>query len=583
MIPSEIIEEIRNKADIVNVVSEFVKIKKRGKNYVGLCPFHSEKDGSFTVSPEKQLWHCFGCGEGGNVFAFLMRIENIGFAEAVEELGAKLGIAVPAQRKGGPTRGQKDQLYQIMLLATKFFQHSLESEAGKAAREYLKDRGISDKTREIFNLGYAPPAWDDLFKNLIGRGVAPELIEKTGLILKREGKGGYYDRFRNRLLFPISDQRNRVIAFGGRALGDQEPKYLNSPDSSIYHKGETLFGLNLAKDAIKQEKCAILVEGNFDLVTPFQAGVTNIVATCGTALTGAQCKLLARYCDTIVLAFDADSAGGVAAERSVELMRNEGLKVRIALLTGGKDPDEVVRKQGKDGFRKCLEQAFPYHEFKFRRIVKRHNINEIESKAKALKEAAQVLSREKDEFVRKEYAKLAATILKTDLDTVLAEVKRHYQYAPGARFSSRRVPEKPGSKIEEAEKNLIAIAAQDKSALTTVREQMVVGDFGLPETRVIAELLITAEIKEKDDPAHFLLNNLPDEGAKKLLSRLLLSEYLSRPDKKEEILHDCIKVIKRARLKQKIDSLKLEIKEAEKSGETERVAELLSVLKSEIS
>ena len=583
MISAQIIEEIRNKADIVKIISEYVKVKKRGKNYIGLCPFHSEKDGSFTVSAEKNLWHCFGCNEGGNIFSFIMKIENIGFAEAVAELGTKVGVTVPQQASRGPSKGQKDQLYQIMSLAAKFYHASLLSQTGQAARDYLKVRGITEAAAATFGLGFAPDSWDTLFNHLVSRGVAPETIERTGLILKREGKSGYYDRFRNRLLFPIIDQRHRVIAFGGRALGNQEPKYLNSPDTAIFHKSETLFGLNLSKDAIKQEKFAVLVEGNFDLVTPYQAGIHNIAATCGTALTGAQCKLLARFCDTIVLAFDADAAGGTAAERSVELMRHEGLKVRVTQLVGGKDPDEVIRKEGKDAFEQSIVDALPYHEFKLRRIAARHNIKDIESKAKALKEAAKLLAQEKDEFVQKEYAKVAAFLLKTDNDTVMAEVRRNQQYARGGLRLHNRVTEKPSSKIEEAEKNLITLAAQDKAALNKVKEHMSIDDFRLPEIRAIAELLISAELKETDDTAHFLMDNLPEESTRKFLSRLLLSEHLSGSENKEEILQDCIKVIKRDRLKQKIDNLKLEIKEAERSGETKRVAELLSTLKSEIS
>ena len=310
MIPKQIIEEIRNKADIVKIISEYLHIKKRGKNYLGLCPFHAEKDPSFTVSPEKQLFHCFGCNEGGNVFAFIMKTENIGFAEAVEELGTKVGVAVPKTTGRRTNKPEKEKAGQIMNLACKYFQSCLESKPGEAAHTYLNKRGIEKKTQETFHLGYAPPGWDNLFNFLVSRGASPQLIEKTGLVIAREGEKGYYDRFRNRLIFPVIDHRNQVVAFSGRSLGNEEPKYLNSPDTIIYHKGETLFGLNLAKDSIKKCKTAIMVEGNFDLVAPFQAGITNIVAPLGTALTTYQSKLLSRYCETVIIAFDTDSAGG---------------------------------------------------------------------------------------------------------------------------------------------------------------------------------------------------------------------------------------------------------------------------------
>ena len=583
MIPSEIIEEIRNKSDIVKVISDYVKLKKRGKNYVGLCPFHAEKDPSFTVSFEKQLFHCFGCNEGGNIFAFLMKAENIGFAEAVEELGGRLGIAVPKPSAGGVSRGEKDKLYQVMLMATRFFRECLEGAAGAAARSYLKERGILEKTVSLFELGFAPQGWDNLFKHLVSRGVAPALIERAGLILPREGKNGYYDRFRSRLIFPVLDPRGRAVALVGRALGNEEPKYLNSPDTPIYHKGETLYGLNLSKEQIRKSKGAIMVEGNFDLITPIQAGFTNSVATLGTALTASQCKLLSRYCDTIILAYDADAAGGTAAERSVELMRDQGLKVKVAQLVGGKDPDEVIRRQGKEAFEKCIASALPFLEFKIRRVLLRHNLNEIEARAKALREVAGVLAREKDAFVQKEYAKLAAPLLKLDLDTLLAEIKRFHHYPRGGQGSLRRTTEKPNSKVIEAEKNLIALATQSREALELLKAEMGIDDFSLPEARAIAELLFAADLKEGVDPAHFLLDNLPNENAHKFLSRLLVSGHLEAQGKQEEILRDCVKVVKSERLRTKIEALKLEIREAEKSGEAEKAAELLSLLRSEIS
>ncbi|MBU1026449.1 MAG: DNA primase, partial [Candidatus Margulisbacteria bacterium] len=422
MIPSQLIEDIRNKADIVKVVSEYVPLKKRGKNYLGSCPFHSEKDPSFTVSPEKQIFHCFGCGEGGNAFAFLMKIENISFTEAVSELGSKVGVAVPKTANRGPTKSDKDKYFQIMTLAAQHFADNLKSPAAKGVQEYLRQRNISDTTIKQFGLGFALPGWDNLFKHLVAKGAAPENIVKSGLILRRENSSGYYDRFRNRLIFPIANHRGQVVAFGGRTLGEDNPKYLNSPDTPIYHKGETLFGLHLTKNEIKKNRTAVLVEGNFDLITPFQGGINNIVASMGTALTIYQCKLLARHCDTIVLAFDADVAGGLAAERSVELMRNQGLKVKVANLTGGKDPDEIIIKHGIEAFKKILDSSLPFLEFKIKRIFSRYNLNEIEARAKALKEVAAALSQSKDQFVQNEYAKLAAAGLKTTPENIMAEV-----------------------------------------------------------------------------------------------------------------------------------------------------------------
>lgn len=582
MIPAQLIEDIRNKADIVKVVSEYVKLKKRGKNYLGMCPFHQEKDPSFTVSPEKQIFHCFGCNEGGNAYAFLMKMENIGFVDAVAELGEKVGISVPKVASRGPSRSDKDKLYQVTSLAAKYYQACLEDELGQLARDYLAKRKIDPKTKEAFGLGYAPPGWDNLFKHLISRGVAPEQIERAGLVLKREGKQGYYDRFRDRLIFPVLDHRGRVVAFGGRALGDEEPKYLNSPDTALYHKGETLFGLNLSKDQIKKSRTAIMVEGNFDLITPYQAGFTNAIASMGTALTSYQCKLLSRYCDTIVLAFDADAAGGKAAERSIELLKNQGLKVKVAQLVGGKDPDEVINNKGAEGFKACLDSALPYLEFKLKIVLKRHNLKEIESRSKALRESAAILAQETDDFIKKEYAKRLATALRTEPETVLAEVKRLGHYPKQGQKNLRRMTEKPSSKVAEAEKHLIALAVQKPELLEQIKERLEIGDFNQPETRAIASLLFETEFKGKSS-VHWLLDNVPDESAKKFLSRQMIEDLSVEEDKLVEMMNDCISVLKNERVRSRITELKLEIKEAEASGQLDKAAKLLSALKSEIS
>lgn len=585
MIPAHIIEEIRNKSDIVKVVSEYLQLKKRGKNYLGLCPFHAEKDASFTVSPEKQIFHCFGCNEGGNAFAFLMKIENISFVEAVDELGIKVGVDVPRPKNAGHSRGEKDKLYQVMKLAADYFQSNLNDEA----LAYLKKRKIADKTKADFRLGFALPGWDNLFKHLVSRGVDPKLIEKSGLILAREarlpdgqGKSGYYDRFRNRLIFTICDQRGRVLAFGGRSLGDEEPKYMNSSDTLIYHKGETLFGLNLSKDSIKKSKTAVMVEGYFDLITPFQSGITNIVATLGTALTTNQCKLLSRYCDTVILGFDADAAGGIAAERSIELLRNQGLKVKVAKLSGGKDPDEIINKLGREGFDNCLNSSLPYLEFKINRTLSRHNLKEIEGRGKALQEVAVLLNTEKDPFVQNEYAKLIAPVLQTSTDTILSETKRVKQYKKMGKGSLHRKTEKPASKVHEAEKTIIAIASQNAGSLKILRDQLRVDDFSIPDTKKIAELMFSAEV-ESDNPAHFILDNLPEEGTRKFLSGILMSDRLILGSNDKQVMEDCINVIKGVRQKNKIELLKARIQEAEKKGETQKVSQLLSALKSEIA
>jgi len=316
MVSENIIEEIRNKTDIVSVVSEYVQLKKRGKNYLGLCPFHSEKTASFTVSPEKQIFHCFGCHEGGNVFTFLMKIENISFGEALAELGSKSGVTLPKPEKASAAKNEQDQIYPVMQIAAKFFEANLLV-PGNLAIEYLSARGIATKTCQMYALGYSLPEWDALFKHLIAKGVSPLLMEKCGLVLPREGQtNSYYDRFRNRLMIPIRDQRGRIIAFGGRSIGSDEPKYLNSPETPLFEKGRELYGLFQAQKAIRAGQQVLVVEGYMDVVALAQHGVEYAVATLGTATTPYHVQKLLRLAEHIVFCFDGDKAGQRAAWRA---------------------------------------------------------------------------------------------------------------------------------------------------------------------------------------------------------------------------------------------------------------------------
>lgn len=581
LIPAQTIEEIRKKSDIVSVISEYVPLRKRGRSHLGLCPFHSEKTASFTVSEEKQLFHCFGCGAGGNVFDFIMQIDNLGFAEAVRELGEKLGIEVEGAGTSGAGKSQRDQIYDLMQIAGKFFVKTLQEPEGQAARDYMKARGISDQTAALFNLGCAPEGWDHLYRHLLSRGAHPQMMEQAGLVLERENeKGSYYDRFRGRLQFPIMDTRGRLLGFSGRSLDGKEPKYLNSPDTPVFHKGDAIFGLNFTKEAIKAAKTAVLVEGNVDLISTFQAGVKNVVAPLGTALTIGQCKLLARFADTVVLAYDADPAGETAAERSAEIVRSAGLKVRIAQFSGAKDPDELVQKLGAEALKKSLSESLPYLEFKLRRTLSRHNLSEIEGRGRALKEIGPLLAQETDQFAQKEYAKLAATLLKTTGEQVLAEAKKLRFYSNHGARDLRRTVEKPASKIIAAEKHLLALAAQNNDARETLKAELPLDHFVTPEARQVATLLYGADLSGAEQPEHALLGMIEDEGAKRLLTTALLGETVENP---QEILRDCIQSLKGEHLKGRVSAIKGELLQAEAAGDAVRAAELLSALKTEIS
>lgn len=571
MIDPAIIEEIRNKADIVSIISEYVPIKKRGKNYLGLCPFHSEKKPSFTVSPEKQLFHCFGCGEGGNIFAFLMKIENIDFVEAVEILGGKLGIEVKGgERLSKKERSEREKIYEVVRMATTFFQKNLPD---KKAEEYLKQRNINLETAKAFMMGYALDNWDSLSKYLVGRGVHPSLIEKAGLTLKRDKDEGFYDRFRGRLIFPICNLRGAPVGFGGRVLGEDEPKYLNSPDSPIYSKGEILYGLNLSKEEIKKNKKAIIVEGYMDLITSFQSGTRAAVATLGTALTLNQAKLLQRFAKEVILAFDCDSAGGTATERSVELLRSLGLNVKVAELAEGKDPDEYIRIKGNAAFENTIKNAIPWMEYKIKRIAARYNVAEIEGRAAAIREVASILSREKDSIIQKEYINMAASLLKTDKDTISSEVKR-LSYYKGASIRNRglqRVTEKPTSKLIQAEKCLVKLALENEDALASLKKNLSPDEFTEGRLKEIVKSIISGESSSLKTLPHKVLETISEES-KKILSRILLEDGPS--EAKEKILSDCINTIKECRMKRELDNLRSEIQEEEKAGHLDKVKSL---------
>jgi len=568
MIEKEKIEEIRNKNDIVSVISEYVPLKKRGRNFLGPCPFHSEKDPSFTVSPEKQIFHCFGCNEGGNVFSFLMKIENITFIQAVAELGAKANIDLPEIKSTGPSKGETDKLYQVMSLAAQFYRENLS----EAARGYLNKRGITDETIKTFGLGFAPAGWDNLFKYLVSRGVSPSVAAKTGLVLPRDQQDSFYDRFRERIIIPILDQRGRTIAFGGRGMANEEPKYLNSPDTPIYSKGKNLFGLSLSKASLKEKGNAILVEGYFDLITPYQAGITNIVASLGTALTPEQCKLLSRHCSSVTLAFDTDTAGGIATERSIKLLRDNHLSVKVITFDGVKDPDEAIRKQGIAAFASPVS----YLEFRLKRVLAKHNLSDIESKAAAIKGVTEILATEKDKYIRKEYAKLAASLLKIDINELL---QGQFYARQGFRRESRQV-KKPATKIVEAEKNLLLLSLQNKEILAEVKSALSADDFTQNETSALAKIVFESE---SEQPTHYLLENLTDEKLKGFVSQLLVTEPEALVSRKNEILQDCVATIKGHKTSGKIAQLKQKIAEAEKKEDFGQVTELLNQLKSEIS
>jgi len=362
----DILDRIARANDIVQLVSGYFPLKRAGKDYQALCPFHAEKTPSFTVSPNKQIFKCFGCGKGGGVFNFVMANESVTFPEAVRILAERAGIELEERPEARQQTGQRRQVRDVMVWATKAFAAGLKHpKAGAPGREYLERRGIKDETVEAFQIGYAPDGWDNLIRAAQRDNMPLEMLEAGGLVVKRDDGNGYYDRFRGRLMFPILDPLTRPIAFGGRIIGDGQPKYLNSPETVLFHKGEALYGLPQARDSIEKERRAVVVEGYFDVVMPWQEGVRNVVATLGTALTGEHIRNLKRHADDVVLVYDSDVAGQRAADRGVELFLAEDVRILVSVVPQGKDPCDFCRDQGGQAFRDLLAGAVDAFKFKW--------------------------------------------------------------------------------------------------------------------------------------------------------------------------------------------------------------------------
>lgn len=428
-IPEEKISEIRGIADIVEVVSEVVLLKKTGKNYIGLCPFHSEKTPSFTVSPDKQIFHCFGCGVGGNVFSFLMKQEGLSFPGAVKALARRYGIEVP-NRKLSPGQkrrlDEREQLFAINRMALEFYRRALNgSPEGDKARAYLQRRKLSGETVERFKLGYAPGGWDNVLNYLRKKGVRPDLMETCGLVIPRKNSSGYYDRFRNRIIFPIFDHRMQITGFGGRVLDDSLPKYLNSPETPVYHKSRSLYGLQQAKKICREKESVHIVEGYFDLIALHQHGISNSVATLGTSLTAEHVRILRGGIGEkgrVILVYDSDDAGIKAARRSITVFDKGYVNAQILVLESGYDPDAYIFKFGADSFNDAVKNALGIIPFLLENAVNTHGLT-IEGKVRVIADLQEPLAAITDSVERSLYIKEVAERLGIDENALLGKVR----------------------------------------------------------------------------------------------------------------------------------------------------------------
>ncbi len=520
-----VLDEVRNAVSIVSLVSEYLALRKRGRNFVARCPFHTEKTPSFNVNEEKQIFMCFGCGVGGDVFKFVMQMEHLSFPEAVRFLAERHGIQLP--RDSAPrdeaTGIDSDKLREAMSEASGFFCRLLrESDEGREPLEYLQGRGVTAETIERFRLGYSPAGGDVLTQRLLKRGFSLQAIEECGLAKRSEDGTRHYDAFRGRIMFPITDVRGRIIAFGGRALGDKQPKYLNSPETRLYNKSRNLFGLSFSREAIKKHDFAVLVEGYMDFVVPFQHGAENLVASLGTSLTPLQVQLLARYTRQVVVSYDPDSAGLAATQRSLDLFLEEDFRVKVLRLPDGQDPDAFIRRAGIIEYRKKLGESLPYLDFVLETAM--HNqgsLDDPRSKVQVLNSVLPYLAKLPNAVERSDYVFRFARRLRVDDQQMLAEVKR------AAQQKKSRLSEEPLASVgamKFAEKRLLQVLLHKTELQAQILPKCLAQDLeGLAASVIFAAIL---QSFRNNEVATFegLHRQFAGEPAQALLARLQMEE-----------------------------------------------------------
>jgi DNA primase len=579
-IPRGFAEDVRNQADIFRIVSDYVTLKKRGANYIACCPFHSEKTPSFNVHPGKGIYKCFGCGAGGDVIGFVMQIEGCSYPEAVRIVAQKHGIAIPlAEETEDYKRLARDRETVLRLneWAAEFFAQQLSDETeGAAARDYIRSRAIAETTCKEFRVGYSPDRWDALFNHLKQRGATIDEIDTSGLAVLKE-QGGLYDRFRGRLMFPITDSQGRVIAFGGRIMGEGEPKYLNSPETAVYTKGRNLFGLDHAKNEIRRLGFAILVEGYLDCIIPHQEGIKNVVASLGTALTESQVRLLRRYMEQprIVVNFDPDSAGQAATLRSIEMLLAEGFKVNILRMPTDQDPDEFVREHGAERFLSLLKTTQPYIEYIIDITISQNDITRPTGKVEAINAILPHLARMRDKVARADYADQIADRLKVDTRVIREEMKR---VAINRQQSLDPARLRAAQETTQAERQLLELMLAESDIRRAIAPNLKETDYSELATATIFSAIIDLEQQGMEPGYHTMSERLESEEERALLSGLLISnlEWAGGSDfdtlfKKAT---EALTSLRRRQLDKRLDQIQIELGQAERQSDTERVVRL---------
>lgn len=586
-VSTEVLETIRHQTDIVNLIGKYVSLEKKGHNYTGLCPFHQEKKPSFTVSQEKQVFYCFGCGTGGDVYKFLMLAENLTFPEAVQNLATQAGVIIPAPAYPGieEQTKKKEQLWKINELAKNFYHYFLTKQPeAQPARDYLANRGLSLAALKSFQLGYAPAGWTKLLDHLRQQNYSTGEVIDAGLAVSSE-HGKVYDRFRNRLMFPIYDFLGRVTGFGGRVLDDSLPKYLNTPESSIFNKRNILYGLNLARSSIKEQGFALIVEGYLDAITAHQFGLTNTVATLGTSLTEEQARLIARYTREAVIAYDADPAGEAAALRGVDILHASGCLVRVVTIPEGKDPDEYIRLKGINAWKELVTSALPLLEYKLIKAKQKKGTTRAILQQVLPNLAGYEDAVEQEEGIRKvaAYLNLSWEVIKSEIEQFKAQQQKirpasdkNVNNCYNRNINPHMLLKLPVNRRTRAELELLQLLLVQPAFLAFVQEEL--GEYVFKETNFnkIYCCLKQTYIKGAHPNPVSWLHQL-DEEAQKVLNRLLVERIAI--DKPELRINALTKAIKEIDRQEQQTHLLQELAEAEKTGDKEKVALTLAALK----
>lgn len=563
-IPEELIEKIKDENDIVDVISENIKLKRSGRNYLGLCPFHNEKSPSFSVSSDKQIYKCFGCGETGNVVTFIMKYRNLSYIESIKYLGERININVDLENKD-PRKDRKSLLYEVSIESARYFFNNLQKQ--KYAKEYVARRGISENTIRKFGLGFSLNSWDSLLKFLKIRGYKEQDIFDAGLIIKKE-KGGFYDRFRNRIIFPVFDYKGKVIGFGGRVLDDSKPKYLNSPETLIFSKGTNLYGLNFA---IKNSntRTFIIVEGYMDCISLHQYGITNVVASLGTALTVNQAKLLKRYADKVIISYDADLAGQMATIRGLEILKSTGFDVRVLTVPQGKDPDEYIRSNGKEAFINLIDKALPLIDYRLTRAKQGIDFNNREMLIKYTKEVTEILksldSVEKDVYIKKisEDTGVKEQALYDLLNNEINKVSVNNGMIKNEENYNVKLYVEPA--YLKSERSILKLMLS-KEDFNMVSKNVNKDDFILDSHKKIYDLIIEYSDKLNEDVYKYIEARCDDVESSKEWISIIELELLDEEVDKQKLIKDYLNNIKKYRLEESKKEIMQKIKEYETKG-----------------